>query len=142
MKQPFERELARCEDLLAQGYQLWESLAFPPLTHEEKNQLPLLALEGTHHPHAHYFAAACQSFFLFRTLHGLAKDGQPTAILLGDYFFGIFSQCLIPLDSTWLTLEFSKFLRGDSEGGVDGTQSFDKVAYLSFVKGLACQLSP
>ncbi len=139
MNQTQEKELSLCQALLSQGYTLWESLGFPPLSQEEQEELPRLALEGFAHPHSQYLAAACQSFALFRTLHGKTEEGDPKAILLGDYFFGIFSQCLIPLDSTWLTLEFSKFLREDTEGGVDGPQAFDKEAYGTFVKGLVGQ---
>lgn len=139
MKQSQERELSLCQSLLSQGYTLWESMGFPPLSQVEREEIPRLALEGNVHPNSQYLAAACQSFALFRTLHGKTEGGDPKAILLGDYFFGIFSQCLIPLDSTWLTLEFSKFLCEDTEGGVNGQSPFDKARYYAFIKDLTRQ---
>ena len=142
MNQSIADALSLCQAHLSQGYTLWNELGFTPLTQKEREEIPLLVLEGCTHPHHHNLAAACQSFALFRTLHGKTAEGDPKAILLGDYFFGIFSQCLIPLDSTWLTLEFSKFLREDTEGGVDGHQPFDRDAYKAFVLELTRQWTP
>ncbi len=136
-----EKELNRCHDLLSEGYAFWNSLGYPPLSETEREEIPRLVLSSTNCDHAASLAAACQSFFLFRTLHNETQQGSAEAILLGDYFFGVFSKCLIPLDSTWLIDEFSVFLRGDAEEGVRGSTTFDKEAYCNFVKGVSAGLA-
>lgn len=136
-----EKELNRCNDLLSEGYDFWDSLGFPPLSETEREEIPRLVFASTNCDHVASLAAACQSFFLFRTLHNQTEQGSAKAILLGDYFFGIFSKCLIPLDSTWLIDEFSVFLRGETEEGVRGSTTFDKGAYSRFVKGVSAGLA-
>ena len=74
------------------------------------------------------FSAACRAFYLYRWLH---QNGQgPQAVLLGDYYFSLFSQWLIPLDSVALTEAFSDYLAA-------GTQVPLTLAnYLSFIEQL------
>ena len=135
-----KKELNRCHDLLSEGYDFWDSLGFPPLNEAEREEIPNLVFASTNCEHVASLAAACQSFFLFRTLHNQMQQGSDKAILLGDYFFGIFSQCLIPLDNTQIIDEFAVFLRGDTQEGVRGSTSFDKEAYCQFVKRMSAGL--
>ena len=74
------------------------------------------------------FSCACRTFYLYRWLH---RNGQgPQAVLLGDYYFSLFSQWLIPLDSVALTEAFSDYLAA-------GTQAPLTLAdYLSFIEQL------
>ena len=134
-------ELERCQALLAEGYGFWTSLGREPLSQAQREEIPRLVLERLEGEKGADLAAACQSFLLFRRLHQVAGEGDAAAILLGVYFFGLFSQCLIPLDSPWLIEQFAAFLREDAEEGVRGERGFDLERYRQFVKALSGRLA-
>lgn len=120
----------KAEVLLEEGYKIWESGKLPALPESEKNVALDVALSVCRCEKAVHFAAACQSFYLFRKLHAMVSEHPVWATLLGDYFFSLFSKNLIPIDSVRLTDEFAKFLSDDARIPVD------KESYLSFVRGL------
>ncbi|MDO4572626.1 MAG: hypothetical protein Q4C13_04590 [Clostridia bacterium] len=57
--------------------------------------------------------AACECFRRFRRLHAEPVQTAET-VLLGDYYFSLFSSHLIPLDSVALIDAFSAYLRLDA----------------------------
>lgn len=115
---------------LAEGYELWESTGIPPLPDKERYLASETSLSVYDGENAASLAVACQSFWLFRKLHGFSEEFPIHATLLGDYFFSVFSKNLIPLDSVELNGVFAKFLAGDTlePSGIDD--------YLEFVRGL------
>lgn len=98
---------------------LWRS-EFPPIPEEE---LALLsgAVGGT-------LAEAACCFWLFRILH---RVKSPTAVLMGDYCFGRFSNHLAAMDHVELTRAFAAYLRKDTlrEAGIG--------EYIEFIKTLS-----
>ena len=136
-----EEALERCLALLSEGCGFWADQGRAPLSREDREETPRLVLERREGDRGVHLAAACESFLLFRRLHHEAEEGDAAAILLGDYFFGLFSRCLIPLDSPWLIEQFSVFLREDTEKGVRGTHGFDLERYRQFVKAVSGRLA-
>ena len=132
-----QEDLDRCGALLAEGLSFWAAQGRPPAPGAEIPALVLNRLEGER---GVCLAAACQSFLLFRLLHREGRTGAPEAVLLGDYFFGLFSRCLIPLDSTWLIERFSGFLREDAEAGVR-QEPFSLPAYRDFVEAVSGRMA-
>ena len=103
-------ELRKAVDgILGEGYVLWEGSQNPPLSANDRYYAVDAAGAVYEGPFKHEFAAACQSFYLFRGLH--QKTGNRAEnTLLGDYFFSQFSRNLIPLDSVPLIDAFSEYL--------------------------------
>lgn len=134
-------DLDRCGALLAEGRGFWEAQGRPAPAEAGWDAIPRLVLERLEGEKGVQLAAACQSFLLFRALHRSGAPGDPEAVLLGDYFFGLFSRCLIPLDSTWLIEAFSRFLREDAEEGVRQNGPFNLAGYQSFVEAVSGRLA-
>lgn len=57
--------------------------------------------------------AACACFARFRELHAEPEQTAET-VLLGDYYFSLFSSHLIPLDSVPLIDAFAAYLKRDA----------------------------
>lgn len=134
-----QEDLDRCGALLAQGRGFWEAQG-RPAPESGWESVPRLVLDRLEGERGVCLAAACQSFLLFRLLHREGRTGAPEAVLLGDYFFGLFSRCLIPLDSTWLIERFSGFLREDAEAGVR-QEPFSLPAYRDFVEAVSGRMA-
>lgn len=115
--------------ILREGYCYWDEMGLPPLREQEKYRVPQVALEIYGGSFRREFAAACQCFFLFRRLHQQIDEFPACSVLLGDYFFGMFSQQLIPLDNVPLIDAFSEYLeKCTREGDAD---------YEEFIRSLA-----
>ena len=119
---------------LAEGYSLWESSKLSPPPTSERYVIADVMLSEYQGEGAANLAAACQCFWMFRSLHRLTEVDPVNATLLGDYFFSVFSKNLIPLDSVALNGEFARFLAGDVQApvGLSG--------YLEFVRDLPAVL--
>ena len=80
------------------------------------------------------YGAACQCYYLFRSLHERCQEDTGTAVLLGDYYFGQFSHFLIPIDSPKLILLFSEQLQKETRQNVDREACpLSMEEYLAFV---------
>lgn len=121
---------AEVRALLEEGYTLWNESGLPVLPQSERFLVSDVAVRAYSGEYAAKFAAACQCFYLFRSLHAMAPQYPAWATLLGDYFFSQFSKNLIPIDSVPLIDAFSRFLAKDAQepAGTD--------AFLSFVESL------
>lgn len=126
----FNEFRARADALLTEGYQLWKESGLPALPPSDRCLAVDAAVGAYTGAHAAQFAAACQCFYLFRKLHGMAETYPTWATLLGDYFFSQFSKHLIPIDSVPLIDAFSGFLASDARRQ-SGTET-----YLSFIRSL------
>ena len=115
---------------LAEGYGFWDEIGLPALPEPERYIAADESLSVYNGENAVSLAVACQCFWAYRRLHGLAPEHPVYATLLGDYFFSVFSKNLIPLDSVALNGEFARFLAGDTAtpAGVD--------SYLEFIRNL------
>lgn len=122
------------DGLLREGYSLWEETALPPVPEKERYAAGQALAEVFAGEKFLPLAAACQSFYWFRRLHAGPEGTTPAGILLGDYFFSRFSQCMIPLDSPRLVDAFAAFLTRDAQTGRED--------YLAFVRGLPAVVAP
>ena len=128
---PLELEL---NDLLSEGYRMWECFGLIPLDEMEKHVVIAQAAHACHtESHTKEYAAACQCFFLYRKLHHMVDHMPDKATLLGDYYFSQFSQFLIPIDSPKLIDLFSEYLKKDTKLAVNGSYEFDMNSYLNFI---------
>ena len=111
---------------LAEGYHLWESVGLTELPESERFMISDMLLSAYQGENAASLATACQCFWLFRKLHGMAEQDPVHATLLGDYFFSVFSKNLIPLDSVALNGEFARLLASDAQApvGIDAFMEF------------------
>lgn len=126
--------LDELNNLLCEGYQMWERFGCTPLNEMEKHKVLEQAVSACRSDcHTKNFAAACQCFFLYRKLHHMVEGQPETATLLGDYYFSQFSQFLIPIDSTRLIDLFSEYLKQDVKAAASGMMEFDMEAYLKFI---------
>ena len=119
---------------LAEGYHLWESVGLTELPESERFVISDTLLSAYQGENAASLATACQCFWLFRKLHGMAERNPVHATLLGDYFFSVFSKNLIPLDSVALNGEFARLLASDTQTPV----AID--AFMEFVRNLPAVL--
>ena len=134
MKQNNLYPLDELNNLLCDGYQMWERFGCTPLNEMEKHVYLKQAVSACRsNRHTKDFAAACQCFFLYRKLHHMVETQPETATLLGDYYFSRFSQFLIPIDSTSLIDLFSEYLKKDAKAAAEGVKEFDMDAYLAFI---------
>lgn len=134
MKQNNLSPLDELNNLLCDGYQMWERFGCTPLNEMEKHMVLEQAVSACRSDrHTKDFAAACQCFFLYRKLHHMVEEQPETATLLGDYYFSQFSQFLIPIDSTRLIDLFSEYLKKDAKSAAEGVRAFDMDAYLAFI---------
>ncbi|MEI3338943.1 MAG: hypothetical protein V8R80_02480 [Eubacterium sp.] len=134
----------KVDALLSEGYQMWERFGFRKLTEEERYLVAGCAADACKkREFAEDYAAACQSFFLFRKLHEWTEEFPETATLLGDYFFSRFSHYLIPIDSTRLIDLFSEYLKADTKEMFekDGKAAFCMERYLDFVRKTAGEIA-
>ncbi len=120
---------------LAEGYLLWTQNRLPVLSEPERYLVADVIADVYRGPHKTELAAACQCFFLYRKLHGMADQFAERATLLGDWFFSQFSRYLIPIDSVELIDAFSEYLSEDTQ-----TQG-GRADYISFVRSLAVRAS-
>jgi len=109
---PFKENV---RDILAEGYKIWASTALPALPESERYAASDSSLSVYGGEFAANLAAACQCYWLFRKLHRMVGDHPVHATLLGDYFFSLFSQNLIPVDSVELNNEFARILAEDTQ---------------------------
>ena len=86
----------------------WGDFGLPDYPEEDCREIARRAAAVYGGPYREEFAAACRDFYLYRYLHW--RSGWPEGVLLGDYYFSLFSQQLIPLDSVALTEAFSDYL--------------------------------
>ncbi|MDR0850971.1 MAG: hypothetical protein LBN36_00595 [Clostridiales Family XIII bacterium] len=107
---------ADVDALLREGYDLWDENGLPPLEYSERYAAVDAAGAVYDGFHRKAFAAACQSFFLFRKLHLQSELLPEVSTLLGDYFFSQFSKHMIPIDSVPLIDAFSDYLAQDVAG--------------------------
>lgn len=112
------------EELLEEGYRLWEDSPLPELSLEDHEKIVDLVGNIYSGLDKLHFAAACQSFYLFRKLHREMEEYQAYSVLLGDFFFSLFSQNLIPLDSVPLTDAFAAYLDRDTAGMAEDYAAF------------------
>ena len=125
-------------NLLFNGYQMWDRFGCYPLNEMEKHIVLQQAVTSCRTDcHTKEYAAACQCFFLYRKLHYMVEEQPEAATLLGDYYFSKFSQFLIPIDSTRLIDLFSEYLKKDAKEAAAGSKEFDLNRYLAFVKRAA-----
>ena len=138
--------------LLEEGYVFWDEMGLKPLSSGMRYDVVDAAGIAYDGVYLTQFAAACQSFFLFRELHrgvcdteneDYAKDytedytsetkfadgadcadDKEVNTLLGDYFFSSFSHNLIPIDSVPLIDAFSEYLAKDASGKAMDYQDF------------------
>lgn len=101
------------DGILNEGYAFWAESKNPALSADSRYYAVDAVSEVYNGPYQREFAAACQSFYLFRTLHR-NEENRSANTLLGDYFFSQFSQNLIPLDSVPLIDAFSAYLAKDA----------------------------
>lgn len=118
---------------LEQGYFLWERFGLEPLSEIEKYSISKYVFDFYKGRNKEDFAIACQCFYLFRKLHKAQGDKLDVETLLGDYFFSRFSHHIIPIDSTELIQEFSKYLSEDILKEVKGNQETGNDDYLKFI---------
>ena len=124
MKETADSIGQQVDRILSEGYGFWEEMDLPPLNEQEKHRVPRIALETYAGTFRQEFAAACQCFFLFRSLHGQIREFPVCAVLLGDYFFGMFSRQLIPLDNVPLIDAFSEYLEKCTREGDGDYEAF------------------
>ena|GEM_PF-2386732 len=117
------------ERQLAEGYELWEATKLPMLPGSERYAISDELLSVYQGDGSASLATACQCFWLFRKLHGMAETNPIFATLVGDYFFSVFSKNLIPLDSVALNNEFARLLSADTQTPIDTE------AFIEFAKG-------
>lgn len=135
--------LSRVDELLADGYRMWEEYRLPVLTDEERHQAAECAAAAWDSTDFTLeYAAACQCFYLFRRLHTMVEEHPEQVTLLGDYFFSRFSHFLIPIDSTRLIDLFSEYLKGDALRQSEGKKDFDPDGYLRFIRETAKEIKP
>ncbi len=128
-------------NLLSEGYEMWEGYGFVRLTEEEKIRVIETAADSCRIDRLKKdYGAACQSFFLFRRLHEMTEAEPERATLLGDYFFSRFSHHLIPIDSTRLIDLFSEYLKEDTKRWFEKGEKLVLSEYLDFVKRAASQI--
>jgi len=129
-----EVQLDKVKDILAYGWELWrENLPIEPEFQQCRVAREVLyTYDGKH---AVSLAGACESFWLFRRLHEMAQAHPIYSTLIGDYFFSLFSKCLIELDNVEVTDKFAKLLT------VDTFKPISAEEYLNFVRGLQAVLS-
>lgn len=120
----------KVDALLTEGYRLWDESDLPSLPQTERYLAADAAAELYQGKYSAEFAVACQSFYLFRKLHGLAVQYPAWGTLLGDYFFSQFSKNLIPLDCVPLIDAFSRFLEADAQ------ETLNQEDYLTFIGSL------
>lgn len=132
--------ISKVESNLKEGYSLWEGFSLPPLSNYEKEAIPREAASYYSGEYSSEFATACQSFFLFRKLHEEAGKTSEESTLLGDYFFSLFSNHLIPIDNTELIDEFAEFLSGDTLREVKGNESFSLDKYFLFIRNISLMI--
>ena len=121
--------------LMEEGYRHWKADAELPLAPEQNGIFDeLLSIYSDEK--APTLATACQCFWNFRKLHELTDKHPVQATLLGDYFFSVFSKCLILLDSVEINDRFAKLLAEDTG------QAVGEEAYREFVKRLPMVISP
>lgn len=138
MKQNNLSPLDELNNLLCEGYKMWERFGCTPLNEMEKHAVLAQAVDAcSTNTHTKEYAAACQCFFLYRKLHHMVETQPEKATLLGDYYFSQFSQFLIPIDNTRLIDLFSEYLMKDAKAAADGVTEFDMDAYLTFVSQTA-----
>jgi len=124
------------ERQLAEGYELWEAAKLPSLSVSERYTISDELLSVYQGEGSASLATACQCFWLFRKLHGMADANPIYATLIGDYFFSVFSKSLIPLDSVALNNEFARLLSADTQTPIDTD------AFLEFARGTPDVLGP
>ncbi len=138
MKQNNLYPLDELNNLLCDGYVMWERFGCTPLNEMEKHAVLEQAVNAcSTNTHTKEYAAACQCFFLYRKLHHMVEEQPEKATLLGDYYFSQFSQFLIPIDNTRLIDLFSEYLKNDAKSAAEGVMEFDMEAYLAFVTDAA-----
>ncbi|MCL2391353.1 MAG: hypothetical protein FWC66_01930 [Oscillospiraceae bacterium] len=111
-----------------EGLRMWEAtMPFPSgLISDRYAADPMYSGEN-----AKALSLVCQCFWLYRKLHEMVDDFPIHATLLGDYFFSIFSKCLVPLDSVMLTHEFARLLSQDTQSAISETD------YSEFIRGIS-----
>lgn len=129
--------ISKVGDNLKEGYSLWEGFSLPPLSKYEKEAIPKEAVSYYLGEYSSDFATACQSFYLFRKLHEEVNEISEEATLLGDYFFSLFSNHLIPIDNTDLIDEFAEFLSSDAVREVKGNEKFSIDEYFLFIRNIS-----
>ena len=117
------------ERQLAEGYELWEAAKLPALSGSERYTISDELLSVYKGEGSASLATACQCFWLFRKLHGMAETNPIHSTLIGDYFFSVFSKNLIPLDSVALNNAFARLLSDDTQTPIDTD------AFLEFARG-------
>lgn len=115
MNKKIQDHRAEVGALLDEGYKLWEGSDLPKLPQSEWFLVAERAAQAYSGEYSVQFAAACQCFYLFRSLHRMVEHYPAWATLLGDYFFSQFSKNLIPIDSVDLIEAFSSFLLYDTQ---------------------------
>ena len=116
--------------LLEEGYKIWESSGMPMPPDSERYIASDALLSVYRGENAVELATACQCFRLYRRLHEMVGEYPIDATLLGDYFFSVFSKCIIPLDSVPVIDQFAVLLERDTQAAVSEEE------YMSFVRGL------
>lgn len=106
----------------------WDLSALPPCPEEDCRRVDAAARAVCGGAHRADFSAACRAFYLYRWLHRHGEGAQ--AVLLGDYYFSLFSRRLIPLDSVALTEAFSDYLAASTQ------EPLTLADYLTFIEGL------
>jgi hypothetical protein len=125
------------ETMFAEGYALGaeQGLALPC---DGDRKSVIAAARATYTgAYSDEFAAACLAFFLFRNLHSRTDEAPSETLLLGDYFFSLFSKFLIPIDSVPLIDAFSNHLAQVTSDTDDADRKPGDAEYIRFIETLS-----
>lgn len=110
---------------MQKNYKMWEQMGYEPICQISMDRIAESAATGMYEKlkekkigkidsFLENYGAACQCYYLHRSLHERTDRDTKTAVLLGDYFFGEFSRYMIPVNSPEIIRNFSEKLRKDT----------------------------
>lgn len=111
--------------------EMWDSPGLPDYPAQDCQRIAHRAQAVYSGPEQQAFSAACRAFYLYRYLHW--RCTLPEGVLLGDYYFSLFSRHMIPLDCVALTEAFSDYLAGST---VSPLSLEDYLEFLESLKGV------